>query len=724
MPTRSAFLAGAGAFVLIATQSGCANPHAAGTLAPPEALSPGPWIRITPSDRLEVLVGKSEMGQGIATGFATVLAEESGARLDQIDIVFPVADEAFDDPVLHTMLTGGSLSIPNVYPSLRRAGASARAMLIAAAAAKWNVSPDACAARDGVVTGPNGMRASFGSLASDAARLAVPTEVVYRDPHEYSFVGKHVPRVDIPSKVDGSSKFGIDTVLPGMAYATVVHPPIFGATFASMDDAAARKLRGVLDVFPIASGVAVVATSTWSAFQGARALKIVWHEPDRKVDSAGLFAEAASLASDPSRRKTARAVGDVEFVGARTLTATYTGPFLAHAALEPINATAVVSGGKCVVYAPTQVQTASRALAAKAAGVSFDDVELHTTLIGGGFGRRLHGDYVAEAVEIAKHHGTPVKMTWMREEDTQHDYYRPMFHSDIRAELDAAGSIAALAQTIVSPSTLRISIPEYSGGKVDGELLAGVGASWNYVSNLYLHGFDQESVQGAFDTPYVFPNLSIGYVEHTTPVPVGDMRAPEANWNSFVLETFIDECAYAAGRRPEDVRRELLAHSPRALAVLERVIARSGYGSAPAPRGEADGLALISWLGSLAATVARVAIVDGRPAVRQLWVVADIGRVINPDNVRAQLEGGSLFGLSMAMTGRITLANGRVEQSNFHDYQVLRMSDAPRVTAEYIDSDALPTGVGEVGVPGVAPAVANALFTLTGRRARSMPFAS
>jgi isoquinoline 1-oxidoreductase beta subunit len=671
---------------------------------------------------VEVLVSKSEMGQGIATGFATVVAEELGARLDQIDVVFPVADESFDDPVAHTLLTGGSFSMHNMYPSLRLAGAAARATLIAAAAQQWGVGADRCTADGGMVRAPGGRSATYGSLAGAAAKLPVPNSVAYKDPAHYTYVGKHLPRLDIPAKVDGSAAFGIDAVLPGMRYATVIHPPCMGAKLGSFDAAAAREVPGVRDVFAITGAVAVVADNTWSAFQGARALTIAWDEPARKPSSATLAADAAALAADPKRRKTAKSVGDASIRGAKSIAASYTGPFVAHAAMEPMNATASVANGTCVVHAPMQAQSAARAMAAKAAGVSIDAVELHTTYIGGGFGRRLHSDFVREAVEIAKHHGTPVKLTWTREEDFQHDYYRPMFHSDVRGELDGAGRLIALDQTVVAPSALRISVPEFSGGKVDGEFIAGVRANWGLVSSLYLRGFDGENVQGADDSPYDIRNLLVSYVEHDAGVPVGDLRAPGSNWNSFVLETFLDECAHAGGRDGLALRRELLAASPRSSAVLERVVVLSGYATHPAPPGHALGLAFATWMGSMSAIVADVSVAGTTPRVHRLWIAADVGRAINPDNIAAQLEGGALFGLSMAQAGKITLADGRVQQSNFADYAVLRMADAPSVQTAVIDSGAEPTGVGELGVPAVAPAVANAIFALTGKRIRSLPF--
>lgn len=721
MPTRSNFISTTGALLLVAGAHGCANPHGPDASPTSGTLAPLAWLRVTPRDRVEILVSKSEMGQGVATGFATIVADELDARLDQLDIVFPACDETFDDPVLHTSLTGGSFSIANMYPALRRAGATARAMLLAAAAKKWEVHASLCGVRDGVVTGPGGRSATFGSLASDAAALPVPATVLFKSRAQHTYVGRHVPRLDIPAKVDGSAKFGIDVVVPGMRYATVVHPPSFGASPGTIDDRAARRTAGVRDVFPIEGGIAVVGDTTWSAFSGARALEVGWKQPSHAIDSEALLAEAAELANDAGKRRTARRVGDARIRGAKTLQASYTGPFLAHAAMEPMNATAIVAGGRCVVYAPTQVQTAARALAAKAAGVPIDAVEVHTTYLGGGFGRRLHADYVREAVEIAKRHGTPIKLTWTREEDLQHDYYRPMFHSAIRGELDGAGRLVALEQTIVSPSTFRLAMPEYSAGKIDGEYFAGVKASWPLVSGLFLHGVDVESVDGAADSPYAFPNLLVSYVEHETGVPVGDMRAPEASWNTFVLETFLDECAHAAKRDAVELRRELLAQSPRGKAVLERAVSMA-RSATRLPHERALGVAFAFWQGSYAATVADVSLAGNVPRVHRLWVAADIGRVINPDNVKAQLEGGSVFGLSMALACKITLKNGRVEQSNFDDYPLPRMADAPAIEAVALDSDAEPTGVGELGVPGVAPAVANALFKLTGRRMRSLPF--
>jgi isoquinoline 1-oxidoreductase beta subunit len=721
--TRFDFLRGSGGLVLLASANACVVAGAAEAGAEVTSFSPSAWLEVTPADRVRVFVSKSEMGQGIATGCVTIVADELDARLDQIDVVFPPADESFDDPVYHMSITGGSTSAKNMYPALRHAGAVAKAMLASAAARRWGVDAARCAVHDGAVAGPDGKTATFGMLAADASRERVPRTVALKDPSAFRYIGKHVPRVDIPEKVDGRARFGIDVRLPGMLYATIVHPPAFGSTLVRLDDSAARKVAGVRDVFAISSGVAVVATNTWAAFSGARQLALTWGDaPDPKLDSHMLYADASQFARGRNT-KVAKQTGDPWVRGARTVTASYSGPFLAHAAMEPTNATALIENGTCTVWVPTQIQSVARSVAAATAGVPVERVALHTTYLGGAFGRHLHADNVREACEIAKRlPGVPVKMTSTREEDIQHDFYRPMAHSEIRGTLDDGGRLIALDQTVAMASSMRRAMREYMVGKMDKEKMRALRAGYTIARDLYLRGIDSEAMSGLRDLPYGVPNLRLSYADHEHAIPVGHMRAPQANWNTFVIESFLDECALAAGRDPLGFRRELLASSPRASRVLERVVAISGFG-APAARGRALGLAIGPWEGSLSAVVVEASMREKAPRVERIWVAADIGRAINPDNAVAQLEGGALFGLSMAYAGKITIKDGRVEQSNFHDYVVTRMADAPRVEVSLVESDAAPSGVGELGVCGVAPALGNALFALTGTRCRTLPFA-
>lgn len=633
MPSRSDFLRASGGLFVVASANVCVATFGE---AEPEGgpLSPSAWLEVTPSDRVRVFVSKSEMGQGIATGFVTVVADELDARLDQVDVVFPAADESFDDPVYHMSITGGSVSASNMYPALRRAGATARAMLVATAAQRWSVDPKRCSTRAGVVSGPNGETAPFGSLASEAAKIRVPRTVDLKDPRAFRYIGKHVPRVDVPEKVDGRARFGIDVRVPGMLYATVIHPPVFGARMARIDDAAARKAPGVRDVFAISSGVAVVAENTWAAFAGARQLQVTWTDgPDAKVDSDGLFSDASRSAGG-RKVKIARLRGNASVRGARTVSASYRGPFLAHAAMEPTNATALIADGKCTVWAPTQIQSVARNVAAATSGVAVERVELNTTYLGGAFGRHLHADNVREVCEIAKRMpGVPIKMTSTREEDIQHDFYRPMAYSEIRGTLDDGGRLIALDQTVAMASSLRRTMREYMAGKMDREKIRALRSGYTLARDLYVRGIDSEAMSGLWDTPYGIPNLRLAYADHAHGVPVGHMRAPQANWNTFVVESFLDECAHAAGRHPLALRRELLSSSPRAAAVLERVVQMSGYGSGH-EAGRALGLAVGPWARSLSAVVAEVSVQDKMPRVHRIWIAADIGRAINPDNER------------------------------------------------------------------------------------------
>jgi isoquinoline 1-oxidoreductase beta subunit len=714
--TRSSFLQTSGALVLAASAAGCARPDWTRTAN----LAPNALVAVTPSDRVVVYVGKSEIGQGVATGFATIVADELDARLDQIDVHFPSADEAYDDPMFHQLITGGSTSIAHTYDALRRAGATARAMLVSAAAQQWNVDPATCTVQDGnVVQTAGGRRARFGDLAARAATLAVPQEPTLKDTAAFRYIGKHVDRFDIPVKVDGSAVFGIDVRLPGMRYATVVHPPAFGAILDHFDASAAKRIRGVLDVFPIASGIAVVGEHTWAAFSGARALNVTWRG-GATHSSDDLYAEAKALADDRGKHKVAVDIGNTDAAEGTTLSTTYRGPLLPHLAMEPMNATADVRADGVTVWAPTQVQTAARSDAYRASGVSLDLIDLRTTYVGGGFGRRLHSDFVTEAVTISKHIGAPVKLVWTREEDVQHDYYRPLSLSTIRGTLDTNGKLIALDQTIVSASPVRSGLPEYAGIRADMEMVRFTAATWPLTS-LFVRGIDGEMLLGAADTPYTIPNMRIGYVDYEPGVPVGDLRAPGANWNTFVFESFLDELAHAANQDPSGFRRALITKSPRAMRVLDDVVARSGWLQRSTAGGHALGLALTFWAGSYAALVAEVSRAGDKPRVHRVWITADIGRVVNPDNAISQLQGGVIYGLSMALT-KATLQNGRIAESNFNDFPVVRMADAPSVDAVLLASDEAPTGIGELGVPAVAPAVANALFVIDGKRIRDLPF--
>ena len=659
------------------------------------ALRPNPWVQILPDGGVTVFLNKSEMGQGVATGLPTILADELDVPLERVRVEFATADPLYNDPVSNDMHTGGSTSVRNMWMPLRRAGATARAMLVAAAARRWGVDATACVTRQGnVLHPPSGRSASYGSLVETAAALPVPQDVRLKDPDAFTQIGKRQTRIDIPSKVDGTAKYGMDVRLPGMVYAAVAKPPVFGGKLRRFDASKAKAVKGVHAVFPISSGVAVVASNTWAAQQGKYALAIAWDDgPLAQLSTAGLFDEAERLAKTPGIL--AKDVGDVEAARGTVIEAVYRGPFLAHAAMEPMNATAWVRDGRCEVWAPTQSQSLARSIAAKAAGLPVDQCTIYTTYLGGGFGRRLQVDYIADAVEVAKKIGVPVKVVWTREDDMQHDFYRPMSLNAVRGVLDDDGTLVALAHTVVSPSIARYRNPQLPSIQVD-----------------------PSAVNGAANIVYDLPNFRVAYVPQDHGIPVGPWRAPGANWNTFVTESFIDELAHAAKRDPIEFRQALLGKSPRAAAVLRNVATRV-WGK-PLP-GTSQGVAVAFWNGSYAALIADVALEGKKPRVKRAVIAVDCGIAINPEIIVAQTESAINYGLAAALTGKITLKNGRVEQNNFYDYTVLRIPDAPQIEVSVLPSRADPTGIGELGTPPIAPAVANAIFAARGTRVRSLP---
>jgi isoquinoline 1-oxidoreductase beta subunit len=659
--------------------------------------APNAWIRIAPDDLVTVMVSKSEMGQGITTGFCTIVAEELDAPFANIRYEFAPAAPAYIDAYFGEQATGGSTSTPDDFLPLRQAGATARAMLISAAATGWSVEPATCVAKNGVVTHPpSGRSATYGSLTQAAASLAVPKDVPLKDPATYTLIGKHVARVDTPIKVNGKAKYGIDVVVPGMVYATVVRPPVFGGTIAHFDAAKALQTPGVLDVFAISSGVAIVAKNTWATRQGRAALHVAWNDgPNARLDSKTLFERSRRLVGSAL---VAKKVGDPAGAAGTTVTSTFETPFLAHAPMEPMNATADVRSDSVEVWAPTQVQTRSQQTAMKITGLPADKVTIHTTFLGGGFGRRLDAEYVADAVEISKHVGKPVKVTWPREEDIQHDYYRPMSVNALRGTVDANGKLVALSHTVVADSVAK-----------------------RWAPPLYKDGIDPLALDGVWNTPYDIPNVEFRYVDLASGVPVGFMRAPAANANTFATEVFVDELAHAAGKDPYAFRMAMLAKAPRAAGVLKAAAEAAGWGK-PMPAGRALGIALTSWGGSVGALVAEVSLDGKKPVVHRTVMAVDCGVVINPDIVRMQVQGAVNYGLAMAQSSKITIEHGRVQQNNFYDYTVLRNSDAPSTHVVIVASNEKPTGIGELGTPPIAPAVANAVFHLAGKRLYTLPF--
>lgn len=685
-----------GSLVLGVGADGCA--HSASS--PPPDFTPNAWIIVHPNEKVTIFVSKSEMGQGVATGMPTLVAEELDVPMSAVQVEFAPAAPAYQDGIGKTQVTGGSESTALSWLPLRKIGATARAMIVAAAAKEWGVDPSTCTTANGsVLHSASNRSATYGSLTAAAAQQTAPADVTLKQPDQFTLIGKAFGRIDIPLKVDGRARYGIDTRLPGMRFASVEQSPTFGGSVKSFDARKARKVFGVIDVVEVPAGVAVIAQNSWAAFQGRQALKVEWIPgPHAHLDTAQLAAQGVALAKSRRGTKVAVHTGDVTRVSGQTLEAVYQTPYLAHSPMEPMNATASVTESGVEIWAPTQAQTLGQAAAAKIAGVPVEKVVLHTTYLGGGFGRRLVNDYVEQAVMVSKAIKAPVQVIWTREDDTKHDFYRPMSTNALRGVLDAAGNLVALDHTAVAESCIRSLSPPA-------------------IKN----GVDPAQMDGIINSIYEIPNYRGSYTEVEYGIPVTTMRAPGANSNYFASESFLDELAHAAGRDPLAFRLALLKQQPRAVAALQEVAQRAGWGRPQSP-GAKQGIAFSNWSGTATALIAEVTMHGAQPVVHRVVIVADPGIAINPDIVAAQLEGSVNYGLSMAMLGDITIKNGVVQQNNFYDYQVLHMNDTPKIETYVLPSTAAPSGIGEVGVPPIAPAIGNAIFALTAKRVRALPF--
>ncbi len=675
-------VAGGGLFLLIYAPDSAAGGEA--------ALSPNAFLRIDPSGAVTITVARSDMGQGVRTALPMIVAEELDADWDRVHIT-----QADAHPDRYgRMMTVGSTSVRNgAWLPLRNAGAAAREMLVAAAAAQWGVSASTLRTERGRVRhDASGRSAGYGELADAAAALPIPASPTLKDPARFTLIGTSPLQLDARDKVTGRAAYGIDARPPGLLFATVVHPPVFGSRVKSFDATKARAVTGVRSVVQISTGVAVVAEHTWAAFQGARALAITYENDGFAMSSADIFRSLAALAESPGVE--AKRVGDVQsaMAGASArVEATYEAPYLAHATMEPMNCTADVRPDRVELWAPTQNPQGAQQLAARLAGVPLDRTVVHVQLMGCGWGRRSSTDFVQDAVETSKAVGAPVQVVWTREEDMQHDFYRPAAHVRLTGGLSADGTLVA--------ATVRVAAQAISGGR---------------------NGVDSNAVASVADTPYAIPNYLVEYCRATNEVPVGYWRSVGPSQNTFIFESFIDELAAKAGRDPIDFRRELLANEPRMLHVLNLVAERSGWGSS-LPAGHARGVALVEDKGGRVAEVAEVSLEPGRIRVHKVTLVADCGQIIHPRIVEGQMSGSVVAGLTAALYGEITIENGRVQQGNFNNYRMLRMDEMPEVDVHVIPSRAEPGGVGEPGVPPIAAAVANALFTLTGVRARRLP---
>ncbi len=648
------------------------------------------FIHVAPDDTVTFFIHKAEMGQGTVTSLSMLLAEELECNWKKIRTEFPGVDPGFG-PMQGVF---GSASIRTSWDPLRKAGAAAREMLIQAAAQKWGVVRSQCRAENGAVINiSTGSRLSYGALADAAAKLPVPANVPLKDPKQFRVIGTSPKRLDTPSKVDGAAQFGIDVRLPGMLYGVIARCPVFGGKAAGFDASKAKAVPGVKHVVAISNGIAVVADNTWSAMEGRRALNIQWDEgPRANASTATIRKMFADLVKQPG--SVARKRGDVDagFAGvAKKIEAVYEAPYLAHAPMEPLNCAVDLRADACDVYASTQFQTMTRDTAARITGLPKEKVTVHSLYMGGGFGRRSGGDYIGEAVEVAKAIGVPVKVTWSREDDLQHDTYRPASYTRFAAALDGDGWPVAW--------TTRIACPPF------GRLRDGV---------------DFAAVEGIVDMAYEVPNFLVDYHAPDAGIPVNYWRSVGYSQNTFFLESFIDELAAASGKDPLEFRRKLLSKTPRMLAVLELAAEKAGWGK-PLPPGRFQGIAAVNNIGSFNAQVAEVSFAKGKLRIHRVVCAVDCGHVVNPAIVEQQIQGGIVFGLTAALKGEITIDRGRVEQENFHQYDVLRIDEMPLVEVHIVPSQNAPGGIGEAGTPTIAPAVANAIFRATGKRIRRLP---
>ncbi len=667
----------------------------------PAPFAPNAWLRINPDESVLVIVDRSEMGQGVTTSLPMLVAEELEADWSKVRIEFAPADKAYINPMFGMQGTGGSTSVRAAYTPLRKAGAAAREMLVAAAAETWKVDKSECRAEKGVVVHtPSKRRLSYGKLAAKAATVPVPQDVPLKDPKDWKILGTRVRRLDTPAKTDGSAQFGIDVKAPGLLVALVARSPVFGGKVKTFDAGKAKAVPGVRHVVQISTGIAVVADGYWAAKKGRDSLEITWDEGPTADVSTATIAQLFTQRADQSGAM-ARHDGDATGAlpgAAMKLDAAYELPFLAHAAMEPMNCTAHVRADGVDIWAPTQFQTGAQGLGAGVGGVPPEKVKVHTTYLGGGFGRRFELDFIKEALEASKAAGAPVKLIWSREDDIRNAQYRPACYHRMQAGLDAGGQPVAWTHRVVAPSIMARVFPDS-------------------VKN----GLDEEAVEGGMAMPYAVPNVHVDYVLTDTGIPVGFWRSVNNSFNAFAVESFIDELAHAAKKDPYEYRRDLLGKAPRHLGVLNLAASKAGWGT-PLPAGRAHGIAVHKSFDSYVAEVAEVSVdADGTPRVHRVVCAVDCGPVVNPDTVEAQMQSAIVYGLTAALWGEITIDKGRVQQSNFHDYRMLRLAEMPVVQVHIVPSSDAQGGVGEPGTPPIAPAVCNAIFALTGKRIRKLP---
>lgn len=663
--------------------------------------APNALIRIDVSGQTTLVMPQVEMGQGVYTAIAMILAEELDADIEKVSLEHaPPNDKLYGNPLFGIQVTGNSNSIRSWWPKLRAAGAGARAMLVQAAAKQWQVEPASCStAKSEVIHKASGRKLSYGELALAANGMPPPNDVPLKKPEDFIYIGQPLKRFDTPDKVNGKAVYGIDAMLPNMKFATLVACPVLGGKVRKVDDSAAAKIAGVRKIVVLDDMVAVVGDHMWAAKKGLEALKIDWDEgANASVNSESIWQELR--AASETDGAVAKSVGDIGkgLSSGDKVEASYELPFLAHATMEPINATVHFKGDSCEVWTGTQVMTRVQSEAAKAAGLPVDKVTVNNHLLGGGFGRKLEADMVVAAVRVAKQVDGPVKVIWTREEDTRHDVYRPAYRDSIAASL-TDGKISAWKYKVTGSSVMARWLPP-----------------------AFQNGIDIDAVDSAVDMPYDIPNFHVEYVRaEPKGLVTGFWRGVGPNNNVFAIESFMDELARKVGKDPIEFRRGMLGKNPRALAALNLVAEKSGWGGSLPPR-VGRGVCVQPSFGSFIATVIEAEVDDiGEVHLRRVTSAVDTGIAVNPDTVKAQLEGGLIFGLTAALYGEVTLAKGRVQQSNFNDYRMLRIDQAPKIDIHVMKSGEPPGGIGETGATAGPPALRNAIYAATGVALRRLP---
>lgn len=667
--------------------------HAAGSLHTPNV-----WVHIADDNTVTLISHMSEMGQGVHTALPALIAEELNVDINKVKVTTAPANPAYVNGLLGAQITGGSTAIRDAWEKLRIGGAQVRIMLIQAAANKWGVDAATLTAENGVVSG-GGNSATYGELAGAAASIPVPKEVTLKDPSEFRLVGKPIQRLDSPAKVNGTAEFGIDAKVPGMVYASIEMSPVIGGKPKSFNADKAKSMPGVIDVVAISDGVAVVADSYWHALKARKTLKVDWDlGPGAKLNTAALWKGTMAAEKTVAPIKMRPDVGDANAAikGAKkVLKAVYRSGLLAHQPLEPMNFIADVKGDRCELTGPTQFQQGAQGQVAGLLGIPPENVTVRTTYLGGGFGRRVCVDYAVQAAEVSKAVGRPVRTLWTREDDMKNDFYRPLGMQRMAAGLDANGMPVGIKFQLTSQSITQV------------------------LFGLPKNTLDPFMVEAAV-APYAVPNTAHDLIIHDTGIRVGYLRAVSHTMNCFANECFMDELAHAAGKDPVAYRLSLLENEPRFANVLKIAAEKAGWGK-QMPKGRALGVALMEGYGTYMAQVAEVSVTGGDIRVHKVTVACDCGQMVNPSIVEQQLEGGIIYGLSGALRGDITVEKGRIVQSNFNDFNVIRQNESPVIDITMVQSNEKPGGTGEPSTSIIGAAVGNAVFTLTGKRVRSMP---